>query len=272
MTYRHALTHCISALLFVFSGCSSLDEPGGLGSADDAEEPDDVEEPDDAEEPDDEEPEDAEDPPGVECSLETFQIGIGEESPSGSRGKAVFDMASAFEGGEVTFFDGKTSGMELELIYMEGPVDVFHIPGEVEGCSPRTELKIPVKMMIRSEDDRLSELLDATLVHSSEDPESVEVIAGALDFDAVGGTLQPPKVIGPEENPVESFTSLSMTLRLVLGEPRPMASVGEDVLEEVHGVLLGTGELAEEGGPEDDPESWGGNTREFFLGSIRLKL
>ncbi len=261
MTYRHALTHSLSALLFISSGCSGLDDPGGQGPIDE-----DVEEPDSDEEPDEDE-----EPHSVECSQEHFQIEIDDEGPSGVRGKTIYGMAKEYAAGEVTFFDGDPTELQFSLVYDDGMVDVTHASGEEEGCLAYTQTQVPVVLQIRTEDHRLSEFLAATLIHHSADPESVEIVAETIDFEDIGGTLQPPKKIGPEESSAEDFGSLSVELRMVLGEPRPMASAGDEVLEEAHGVILGVGELAEWSCPEEEGEGCMGSMRDFFLGSIRIK-
>ncbi len=268
MTYRHALTLPLSALLFALSGCSGLDDPGGHDPMGD----DPVEDPDADPDTDPDADPDAE---PLDCVLEHLELAVDEAAPSGMRGKNVYEIASEYAGGEITFFDGDASGMTIDIVSVQGPAQVIHSDGSVEGCSAFTQIEVPADFMIISEDGRISDLFEATLVHHSDDPESVEVVVESIDFSELGGTLQAPKEIGPEANSAEAFSSLSLALRMVLGDPRPMASVGSEVLEEVHGVILGSGELAEwscpDNGDEAENDACLGATRDFFIGSIRIK-
>ncbi|HFE44757.1 MAG TPA: hypothetical protein ENJ18_04575 [Nannocystis exedens] len=188
------------------------------------------------------------------------------------RGKNVYEIASEYSEGEITFFDGDKSSMTIDIISVQGPTQVTYDDGSQGGCSAFTQIKVPAEVMLTSEDGRIVDLFEATLVHHSDDPESVQVLAEAIDFSELAGNLQAPKEIGPEANSAEAFSSLSLDFRMVLGAPRPMATVGSEVLEEVQGVILGSGELADWSCPdEDEDDACEGAIREFFIGSLIVK-
>jgi len=267
MTYRDALTHSLSALLFTLSGCVGLDDPGQDSNGDDP--IDDPSDDDDDDDGDDDDVTDEEDPETVECGQEHLELAFAEAGPSGIGGKQVFGMAAEYTEGAVTFHGGDTRPMTLEVIHVEGPVAVTHADGSEEGCEAYTQIRLPIELLVLTEGGALAEIFDATLVHHSADPESVEVVVSPLLFDELGGSIQAPKSIGPGGHSAEDFDSLELHMRMVLGEPRPMSTVGEEVLEEVQGVILGSGVLpAESCGGEGD--GCVGTTHEFFLGSIEL--
>ena len=262
MTYRDALIHSISALLFLLAGCSTIDDPGAHETADNPDDPDDPG-------PEDMIPEDME--PELICAEHQLDLTIGEAAPSGLSAKDVVERAQAMVAGQVTFFDEDASGLSITVHYVDAPFTVIDADGTEEGCAPWTLFRIPVELLVRSEDGRLDDLFAATLVHHSGDPESVEVLVERVDWADLGGNIEPPKAIGPEAIDREAFSAFSLDLRLVVGAPRPMAGAGEQVLEGVQGVLLGAGELADVSCPDDQDGGMCESSVEFLVGSVELK-
>jgi hypothetical protein len=264
MTCRDALIHSISALIFIFAGCSTIDDPGAHETADNPDDP----APDDPD-PEDMEPEDAE--PESICAERPLDLKVGDAAPSGLSVKEIIARAEAIDAGQVAFFDEVVSGLSLTVYYLDAPFTVIDADGAEEGCAPWTLFRIPVEILVRSEDGRLDDLFAATLVHHSSDPESVELLIDRVDWAELGGNLELPKTIGPEAIDREAFSAFSLGLRLVFGEPRPMAGAGQEVLEAVHGVLLGAGELADVSCPEDQYGGACDGSVEFLVGSVELK-
>ncbi|MCB9568228.1 MAG: hypothetical protein H6710_13625 [Myxococcales bacterium] len=274
MTYRrlHSTPLFLSislSLSLSLVACGDVDDPGAIDSSSDSS-PEEDPPPDEPPPSDDEPPpSDDEPPPASECSEVTIKLGIGDASPMGLRGKDVVDLGASRPYGVLTHAGGESSGFSLEIALVDEAVSAVYSPGG-EGCEEYQVIRVKADAALISDDGTFDDLIPVTLIHHSADPASVEIISEEIAWDELGGKLQPPAEIGPEASPPEAFASLALRLRAVIGDPRPMATVGDEVLEDVQGVILGRGELAEwscpdlEGG-ECDP------SRDFFIGSLIFK-
>ncbi|MEZ4384920.1 MAG: hypothetical protein R3A79_26560 [Nannocystaceae bacterium] len=268
MTYRDALIHSISALIFLLAGCSTVDDPGGHETAAEDPDPEDME-PDEPEPLPDPEP----DPdPEPACAESQLELALGEPAPSGIAAKEIVGRSQALTGAKLTLFgfDDEVTGLEIAIHYLDEPFTVLDADGAQAGCEPWTLFQIPVQVLLQSDDGRFDDLLDATLIHHSSDPESVELRLDRVDFADLGGNFEPPKLIGPEAIARDLFSAFSLDMRVVIGDPRPMAAAGEEVLDGVQGIILGSGELADVDCPEGQDEGACDGAVEFLLGSLEL--
>ncbi len=199
-----------------------------------------------------------------ECPSTTETFALEDENPLGLTGAELIAEANKQTTGVLMYGDGAETSFTLTVSAPAETVEVTYPTSEPEGCYAYSNMSLAVELSFATEDGRFAETFSATLRADDGGYLSFSP-AEMIDALALDGEFTPP----PEFNE-DDFVSVELYIDGWFGAGQTVGVSEEDVLEDIHGMIGGLGELKEWSCPTDPGSGCEGALRDFYVGALRF--